>query len=249
MQIIPLWATLAAFRGPGEFIVKSLASLVLAAALLAAVSVDTTAEAQDQTNRAYLGIRAIGSIASLGDTTTRGFGGPTLVENDSDQVAGPAVVGGWIFKNFPLRMEIEGGNRYRFDYDVRDLAGGGTIDYEIDVRTWQLLLNTIFEWRNSSSFTPMIGATVGWARQHIDIQRTNLATQAQITPDNDTDNIAWGGLLGVNWAFAQNWSADLMYRYINLGDVESGVIPGTGERIEAEDYVSHDVLISVNYHF
>ena len=229
---------------------RSLASLVLAAAILTGGAIATSpAQAADQSNRPYLGIRAIGSLASLGDTSTRGFTGPTLVENDSDQVAGPAIVGGWIFKNFPLRAEIEAGNRFRFDYDVRDLAPGGTIDYEIDVMTWQILLNTMLEWRNSSSFTPMIGATVGYARNNAEVQRTNLSTQVQVTPDNGTDNIAWGGLLGINWAFAENWSADLIYRYINLGHVETGVMPGTGETIEAEDYTSHDVLFSVYYHF
>lgn len=230
--------------------VKPFASLLLVLAVtVAALAHGRPAEAGDLSNRAYVGIRAIGSIASLGDTTTRGFGGPTLVENDSDQVAGPAIVGGWVFKNFPLRMEIEGGNRYRFDYDVRDLAPASVVDYEIDVRTWHVLLNTIFEWRNSSDFTPVVGATVGWARNHVDVQRTVLGTQNQITPENDHDNIAWGGLLGVNWNFAENWSADLLYRYINLGDVQTGMMPGSGESIEAEDYVSHDVLISVYYHF
>ena len=229
---------------------KSFASLVLAGVLSAAgLALSTAAQAGDLSNRPYLGIRAIGSIADIGDTSTRGFAGPTLVENDTDQVAGPAIVGGWIFKNFPLRAEIEGGNRFRFDYDVRDIAPGGTIDYEIDVMTWQILLNTMLEWRNSSSFTPMIGASVGYARNKAEIQRTNLVTQAQITPENSTDNIAWGGLVGVNWAFAENWSADLIYRYMNLGHVETGVIPGTGETIEAEDYTSHDVLFSIYYHF
>lgn len=230
--------------------VKTFASLVALAALALAVCAEgRVAQAEGLLNRPYVGFRAIGSVANLGDTATKGFGGPTEVQNDSDLVAGPAVVGGWVFKNFPLRVEIEGGNRYRFDYDVRDLAPASTVDYEIDVRTWQVLLNTIFEWRNSSPFTPLIGASVGWARQHVDIQRTVLVTQDQVTPDNDEDNIAWGGLLGVNWQFAENWSADLLYRYINLGDIGTDFLPATGERIDAEDYVSHDVLISVYYHF
>ena len=250
LQMAGLWANLAAFRVWGSPMVKAFAGSVLVAALALVVSASsTTAKAQDLSNRPYVGIRAIGAIANLGDTDTLGFTGPVQVQNDSDQVAGPAIVGGWIFKNFPLRMEIEAGNRFRFDYDVRDLAPTGTVDYEIDVMTWQILLNTMFEWRNSSAFTPMIGASVGYARHQVDIQRTVLPTQVQITPDNSHDNIAWGGLLGVNWAFAQNWSADLMYRFINLGNVETGRMPTTGETIEAEDYVSHDVLLSVYYHF
>ena len=234
--------------------------LALVGAGLAAISVGLapSALAQDQdrarswdVSRAgpYFGIRAIGSIANLDDTDTTGFAGPALVENDSDEVAGPAFVGGWVFHNFPLRAEIEAGYRVRFDYDVRDLAPASTVDYEMDVATLQVLVNLILEWRNASSFTPFVGGTVGWARNSMDIQRTVLATQAQVTPDNNQDNIAWGGLAGVNWRFADNWSTDLIYRYINLGAVESGVIPGSGETIESDAYHSHDVLLSVYYHF
>ena len=230
--------------------VKPLVSLLLVAGVtLATLALGTPAQAEGLLNRPYAGIRAIGSVANLGDTTTKGFTGRALVENDSDLVAGPAIVGGWIFKNFPLRAEIEAGMRYRFDYDVRDVVPNATVDYEFDVRTWQVLLNTIFEWRNSSPFTPMVGASVGWARQYVETQRSNLGGGPQINTDHSTDNIAWGGLVGVNWHFAENWSADFMYRYINMGVVESGVMPTTGETIEAEDYVSHDILLSVYYHF
>ena len=58
----------------------------------------------------------------------------------------------------------------------------------------------------------------------------------------------FGGLVGVNWRFAENWSAEFMYRYINMGEVSTGNLT-FGEKIESDDYTSHDLLFSAYYHF
>jgi opacity protein-like surface antigen len=225
------------------------ATLPLFAAALAVLASGAPVQAGDGEAGPYLGIRAIGAaFAEMSDVQTTGFGGPTNVENDSDQVAGPAGVIGWRFKNFPLRTEIEGGYRVRFDFDVRDQAPASTVDYEMNVATAQVLFNAVFEWRNSSSFTPFVGGTVGWVRNTTDTQRTVLGTQAQVNQEQDQDNIAWGAMAGVDWRFADNWSAEVAYRFINLGEVESPNF-ATGEQITAEDYLSHDVLLSVFYRF
>ncbi len=71
---------------------------------------------------------------------------------------------------------------------------------------------------------------------------------APTTTDRDTDNFAYGGVLGLDWGISENWSAEVAYRYINLGDVETGVIDTT-DKISADDYVSHDVLFSIFYLF
>ncbi|MGF1607983.1 MAG: outer membrane protein [Kiloniellales bacterium] len=197
----------------------------------------------------YVGIRAIGApFAEMRSVKTQGFAGPANVENDTDQVAGPAAVIGWRFKRLPLRAEIEGGYRVRFDLDVRDQAPGGTVDYEIDVATAQLLFTAILEWRNRSSLTPFVGGSIGWARNTTETQRTVLSTQVQVNREQDQDNIAWGLMAGVDWRFAERWSAEIAYRFMNLGKVETARF-ATGEQISSDNYLSHDVLLSVFYRF
>jgi len=197
----------------------------------------------------YLGIRAIGSAAWMKDVTTTGFTGRPLIQHEEDLVAGPAVVGGWVFHNFPLRVEVEAGHRVRFDLDVRDVGTPmGTIDYEVDVATWQVLINALLEWRNSSSFTPFGGITFGWTLNEATTQRTVLNGQAQVVRDETEYNIAYGGVVGLNWQFTENWSTDVMYRLINLGEVKTTRFPG-GDQISSDDYLSHDVLWSLYYHF
>jgi opacity protein-like surface antigen len=205
------------------------------------------AVAQDSTGSAYIGLRAIGSVAKINDVGTSGFSGSTLVENDSDEVAGVGFVAGLSLPQAPVRFEIEAAHRFRFDLDVRDVAAP-VIDYEVNVATTSLLLSTFLEWRNDSEFTPFIGGTIGWARNAAETTRSNLGGGPASEYDNDEDNLAWGGMVGLDWDFAEQWAAQLAYRYIDLGDVSTGPAP-TGESISADEYVSHDVLLSVLFRF
>ena len=213
--------------------------LALAAALPAAAGGDD--------GSVYGGVRAIGSVAAFGGVDTVGFTGTTEVENDSDEVAGIAGVLGYSFGRFPLRVEVEVGYRFRFDFDVRDVAAQ-TIDYEMKVATTSALASAIIEWRNDTDFTPFAGVTAGWARNSTDTRRLNLATQVSTNTDEDTNDFAYGGVLGLDWSFSENWSAELAYRYLNLGAVETGAVD-TSNSVSAEDYVSHDVLVSIFYRF
>jgi opacity protein-like surface antigen len=196
----------------------------------------------------FVGVRAIGSVAQMDVVSTTGFAGAPTVENDSDEVAGLAVIAGYAFDRVPLRAELELAHRFRFDLDVRDAAMAPTIDYEMNVATTSAIASVILEWRNETDFTPFVGGSLGWARNATETRRANLGTSVQTSQDNDEDNLAWGGLVGIDWEFAEGWMAELAYRYINLGDVDTGVV-APGGRITAEDYVSHDVLLSTAYRF
>lgn len=195
----------------------------------------------------YVGIRAIGSLSDLDDVNTSGFTGAANVEHDDDAVAGLGGMVGYRWQDLPLRTEIEGSYRFRFDLDVRD-GGPPTIDYETNIATTSVLFNTFVEWRNDTDFTPFIGGSIGWARHSTENDRTNLATQAKESDDADKDNLAWGAMAGVDWLFLENVSAELAYRFINLGDVDAGSF-STGDSIDADDYTSHEVLLSFSYRF
>ncbi len=195
----------------------------------------------------YLGIRAIGSFAELDDVNSSGFGGGLNIQNDTDTVAGLGGVVGYRWQGIPLRTEIEAGYRFRFDLDAQDL-GAPAIDYEADIATTTVLFNAMLEWRNESDFTPFIGGSIGWARHSSDTKRINTGTQAKVSKDTDEDNLAWGGMAGVDWHFAERWSADIAYRYLNLGDVDAGRFSG-GDGVDADDYTSHDIMLSVNFRF
>ena len=217
--------------------------LLLAAVVLAAAGSSGEALAAEPQGGWYIGATVIGAYAKFDDFSTSGFLS-TVVDHDDDWVVGLAARAGYSWKQVPIRAELELAHRYRFDLDLAD----GLIDYEGNVGTTTLLATAIAEWRNSSSFRPFAGLTLGWAHHFTDTERTDFGTGERRGRDRSQDNFAWGGVVGIDWDFSPRWSAEAAYRYLNMGRVTTGTL-FSGERIEAKDYVSHELLLSVLYRF
>jgi opacity protein-like surface antigen len=196
----------------------------------------------------YLGVRAIGGYAMVDDVQTSGFTGTSQIQNDSDVVGGVGIFAGTKVRDWPVRFELEVAHRFRLDFDVRENRTGAVIDHEMNIATTSALVSAIVEWRNSTPFTPFLGASLGWARNATDVERINLATQVKTERSEDRDNLAWGAMVGVDWDFSESWTAQAAYRYVDLGEVGSGAGP-SGESISADSHTSHDLLLGVLYRF
>lgn len=194
----------------------------------------------------YLGLRIIGAYSEVPDTVGSGFTS-LQINNDTDLTAGTGIVLGYRWKSLPIRTEFEIAYRFRFDHDLRD-NGVNVLGYENNLATLSGMLNTAYEYRNSTNFTPYIGGSIGWAQHHSVVDLDNLTTRTEEEFTNRKHNFAWGGLLGVTWQFAKHWDTDLGYRFINLGEVDSGK-SSIGTSFKTGDYISHDVLVTVNYRF
>lgn len=195
----------------------------------------------------YLGFRIVGAYSEVQDTAATGFTGALQVNNDTDLTAGAGAVLGYRWKSLPIRTEIEIAYRFRFDHDLRD-TGAPVQGYENNLATLSGLVNVAYEFRNNSDFTPYLGGSIGWAQHHSQVDRDNLTTGDEEAYENRKHNFAWGALAGVTWRFAKRWDADLGYRFANLGEVDSGK-SSIGTQFTADDYISHDVLVTVNYRF
>ncbi len=201
--------------------------------------------AEEQQGGYYTGFQITGSRAEVDDFSTTGTGQFATIDT-KDLVIGAGAVLGYQWRGIPLRTEVEAGYRFRFDFDSTDTVG--PVSYKSNISTITVLYNIAYEYRNSTNFTPFIGASIGWARNTADTDRNLRGTTAQVNDENDTDNLAYGGFAGVNWAFAESWSTEFAYRYLQLGEVSTGTFP-TGETITADEYSSHDFLITIKYHF
>ena len=221
--------------------------LKLVALAIATFYVVPVAYAGNGEHGRYLGLRFIGSVAEIQDTTATNFNGTLQINHDDDLVAGNSVILGYRWKSIPIRTEIEVGVRYRFDYDHRD-TGAPVTGYENNLSTVTGLVNIAYEYRNSSNFTPYFGGSLGWAQQNSEVTRNNLVARQVEKFSGDSHNFAWGGIVGVTWNFSKHWDTDFGYRFVNLGNVDTGV-SSVGTRLEGEDYLSHDVLFTVNYRF
>lgn len=221
-------------------------AIFLSTLLMMAVAFSSMSRAQDRAGF-YAGLRLIGSVADIDDVSVSGFSGPLMENHSSDLVAAGGGVFGYRWDRLPIRTEVEISHRVRFDWDYRD-TGTPAIGYENNVDSTDILFNLLFEYRNMSAFTPFLGGTLGWAHNHSSVDRTNVGTGVTTSQSNSENNLAWGIMLGLDWAFAANWNAELAYRFVNLGSVSTGVFP-TGEEISAESYVAHDVIVTAMYNW
>ena len=201
----------------------------------------STAFAEDQ-SAFYAGLRLVGSAAEIDDVETSGFGGPFVDRHSSDLAGGVGGVLGYRWGALPVRTEMEVAHRFRFDWDFRD-GTSPPVGYQNNVQSTNVLFNILLELRNRTDFTPFFGGTIGWARNRTEVERSVNGSGVSTSQTNSENNFAWGAMAGLEWAFARHWGIELAYRYINLGSVGTGLFP-TGEKVTADDYTSHDVLLS-----
>ncbi len=193
----------------------------------------------------YAGLRLVGSVADLQNVEGVNFTGPLVENQNSDIVGGGGGVVGYRWGRLPIRTELEVAYRVRFDWNNRD-NGSPAVGYQDNLDSTNVLFNVLLEYRNKSDFTPFFGGTLGWARNHSAVDRTNLSTSASESQDYTENNLAWGVMLGLDWAFAQHWSTEFAYRYINLGPASTGTFSG-GDEVKADAYVAHDIMLSGMY--
>lgn len=217
------------------------------AAIVALVLFGSVTAAQAEDGRVYVGLKGVGAFLSdVDDVKTTGMTAFQL-NNDSDLVAGAGGVLGYSFGEFPLRTELELGYRFRFDFDARD-NGPPVIGYENNVNTTTALVNVAWEIRHfGKDWIPYLGASVGWARNTSEVDRNSFAGGITTT-ENSTDNLALGIMAGFTWYVTDSFGLDLGYRFIDLGEVDSGRLAG-GETFKAENYTSNELTLSLNYRF
>lgn len=210
----------------------------------------------------FVATRIIGSFGKVNNLQVAGLVNTLEVQQDADFGGGAALVVGYRFARWPLRIELEVGHRYRFDLDFLQLtkrASNVNINFETNLSTSQALVNLLYEWRNQSSLIPFVGGTLGWAANRAVSERSAGGckkcgslplTSIDAIPDfaradTTVHNLAWGVMAGVDWEFSERWSLELGYRYINLGDFDTGFFPQTDDRASGGPYISHDILISL----
>jgi opacity protein-like surface antigen len=234
----------------GETSNISIGSVLSGVAVLSVLALASTASAQSSPTSSshsgdYLSFLMIGGASNVDDVTTSS--GTLELRNDADEVAalGFALGYNWAKKGVPIRTEIEYHYRARFDFDTRVTGSAG---YENQLSTHSVLVNAYGDYQLNDRWAVFAGGGLGWAQNVSDVARVPTGGGAKTERVDRKNNFAWNTALGVIWSFAQNWDAEFRYRYIDLGEVESGP-HSDGTIIKAQSYTSHDLIIGITYRF
>ncbi len=132
-----------------------------------------------------------------------------------------------------------------------DLDGDGTNDgystERADITAWSALANAYVDLGTYAGLTPYVGAGAGLSY----LTTSDVRTAGGSTYNGDGKfNFAWALMAGASYAVDQQVSIDVGYRYINLGDAQSGVIVAsdtTTTRINYNDIDAHEIRVGLRY--
>ncbi len=238
-----------------EFVRSTFSRCVLARfAMFAVMTALSHAARADVDDRGlYLGFRLLPAIGGADETLIGGQGGGGPFGQRGGDDPGPTVGFGGMLGYYlrpygmPLRAEVEYAYRFRLDFDTEESAPT-VIGYKNDVSTNSVMFNLYVDRPTQTPWRPYVGAGIGWARNSSDVLRGNISTGAMETREEDVDNLAFGFQAGVRVAITRSWVGEIGYRYIDLGEIDSGTFT-TGDRVTGDDYVSHDIVLGILYFF
>ena len=127
-----------------------------------------------------------------------------------------------------LRLDVTGEYRSRANFHGTQVitSGGATYtdEYTASKSEWLFLLNGYVDLGTWSGFTPFVGAGVGTSRNTIhSFQDVNTPNQGVAFGDAASKwNFAWALHAGVGYKVTKNVAIEFAYRYVDLGDAESG---------------------------
>ncbi len=178
---------------------------------------------------------------------------------------------GYRFNNW-LRFDITGEYRAETEFHGFDTWTDGNgdprfNDYTAKKSEWLALANAYLDLGSWHGLTPFVGGGVGMANVRLRSFRdagitygtpgdpsTGVPTMAY-AGDHDEWNFAWALYGGLGFEVTDAFTVELAYRYLDLGDGETGDIiafDGTNNvfnPMKFEDLTSHDIKLGVRYTF
>lgn len=187
----------------------------------------------------YVAPKFLMSIQDTGNITTSFDGIDALEGRNSQFTAGGGLAAGYDFYpkyQIPLRAEIEFALRGDSEksWNVSDL--GLNLETKGKWNASTLFANFYFDLHNSTDFTPYIGAGLGMAFLHSSYSGVLSAGGASIgtSYNKQTTNFAWNAGAGCSYAFNDNFSADVAYRFVGMGASEASTTYA-GVKIKTEN--------------
>ena len=189
------------------------------------------------------------SVNNLTNMTNVANPAPVAEQDHSDTLGAFGGAVGMNFKKWgaPIRAEVE--YTYRTDYSYA--PNPNFINAAIPTKstnrlnTQTVMVNAFYDINTSTKWTPFVGGGLGIAINSANGTGSLLNGSFATDYTASRNELAWALGSGVNYAITDNWSADLSYRYVDLGKVDFGT-----ERLGASgDASSHELLVGARYQF
>jgi opacity protein-like surface antigen len=165
-----------------------------------------------------------------------------------------------------VRFDVTGEYRGRANFHGSDnvvfTGGQGVDNYSGSKSEWVVLANAYVDLGTWYSLTPYVGVGIGGAYVSIHgfrddgiafINGVGLTNSVAYAADNSVWNFAWAVHAGLTYKVTPSFSVDLGYRYISLGDAQTGptrAFDGSftnGGPFHFNEIYSHDFKLGVRW--
>lgn len=168
--------------------------------------------------------------------------------SDEDYTAGAGMLLGYNFQSWAVEGEYV--YRYRTDWDVAAPTPSIQTVTNVfsNVETHTFVVQLIRRGELGPRWTWEAGIGAGYVKNNLEtdyIERASGPTpQLTLETDSSTNDITFTAMAGVKRQWRGAWSMGLRYRYIDLGELEIGTVPGRNARLTAE-HAAHEVQFQI----
>ena len=209
-------------------------------------------------------------IGKYDQDEVRAIGGTFFGEQEKSSTFFGGIGIGYRFNNW-LRADITGEYRGGGSIGVTDkffnsgVNGFQTNTYKGNLSSMVALFNAYVDLGTWNCLTPYLGAGVGYASHEIsgltdqgvqnDTTFLNLYVPTLGNAKSGTKSgVAWALMAGVGYEVNKNLTIEAGYRYLNMGDAQSGIITnafngGISKPLKAKDIESHDFKLGMRWNF
>jgi opacity protein-like surface antigen len=146
-------------------------------------------------------------------------------------------------------------DRYETVDDADPATFDGTNDYTAKKSEWLLMWNAYLDLGTWKGITPFVGAGIGASRNTIshfrDVDVTNDAIA--FAPTGSKWEFAWALHAGLAYDVTPNFTIELAYRYLDLGDGRTGILRTFAgactlcQPVQFKGITSHDIKFGVRW--
>jgi len=217
----------------------------------------------------YGGLKFIDSIQGTGavSKSVPDFT-PLLSRNLGIDSYAQNTIGGGVFLGYDFYPKFQAPVRIEVEYAIRtnmstDWSVGGSVPAVPPVPIshnikagWNLqtlFANVYLDFHNSTAFTPYIGGGIGMGFINNSYKAelsTPLGSIEYMSKSKFNTVFAWNIGAGCSYAFTENFSLDLAYRFVGLGynEVSASVIGGEKVKIGTSPY-AHEFSLGARFTF
>ena len=192
----------------------------------------------------------------------------TLKFNDKSHPAFGNFIGvGYDFYpqfSVPIRTELEVGMRGKVS-DTHNLnalsnsaSNSGSSDMENEATLTTVMLNSYYDMKNQTAFTPYISFGLGLAStryentQRSEFEISGVKQSSNQSKSDRINKLAWSLGLGSRYAFNDNLSFDLGYRFTEAGKYKismANTLDKNATETSTINLASHDFMLGIAYRF